>query len=76
MININELKGRIKACGYTQKDVAAYLGITPKTMTDRLKKGVFGSNEIEAMMELLNIPDPTAIFFVPSELPNKLHNNK
>ena len=49
--------------GLTQKQVAKELDITPKTFSLKLKKGVFGSDEIEAMINLLDISDPVPIFF-------------
>lgn len=64
MILVNELKGRITAKGYTQAEIAKKLKITPKTMTLKLKKGVFNSDEIQKMIDILEIEDPMKIFFV------------
>ena len=63
MINTNKLRGLIVEQGYTQADVAKIIGITPKTFYDKMKKGVFGSDEIQIMIDTLQIEDPTAIFF-------------
>ena len=63
MIQINEIKGRMKAEGYTQADLAKELGISTKTLSTRLKKGVFGSDEIEKMITILKITNPIEIFF-------------
>lgn len=63
MIQINEIKGRMKAEGYTQADLAKELGISTKTLSTRLKKGVFGSDEIEKMITILKIKNPIDIFF-------------
>ena len=63
MVNTNALRGLIVSKGLTQEKVAAHLGITPKTFGTRMKRGVFGSDEIEAMIELLDIEDPVKIFF-------------
>lgn len=63
MILINELKGRIKAKGYTQEKLARELGISPKTLSSRLSKGIFGSDEIEKMIKILDIKNPIEIFF-------------
>lgn len=63
MIKVNDLRGIIVAKGYTQKDVAEAIGVTPKTFYDKMSKGVFGSDEIEKMIELLKIEDPVSIFF-------------
>ena len=63
MVDKNKLRGCIVANGKTQEDVAKYIGITPKTFYAKMKKGVFGSDEIEKMILLLNIEDPLSIFF-------------
>ena len=64
MIDVNKLKGSIVSAGKTQTDVAKRLGITPKTFSIKLKKGIFDSDEIEAMIDYLSIEDPLSIFFV------------
>ena len=63
MIRTDELRGVIAKNGYFQSDVAKMLGITPKTFYDKMKKGVFGSDEIEIMIKKLRIEDPMPIFF-------------
>lgn len=63
MIKTDKLKGLIVENGYTQTDVAKAIGITPKTFYLKMKEGVFGSDEIEVMIELLKIEDPVKIFF-------------
>ena len=63
MININELKACIVRKGMTQGEVAEKLNISNKTFYNKLKKGVFGSDEIEKMIELLEIKEPMNIFF-------------
>lgn len=64
MIDTNKLKGIIVSRGKTQADVAKALGITPKTFYDKMKKGVFDSDEMYKMVEFLNIANPVEIFFV------------
>ena len=63
MVDTNALKGLIVAKGLTQQDLAFEMGITPKTFYQKMKKGVFGSNEIEAMIAILCIENPMEIFF-------------
>ena len=63
MVDTNKLRGCIVANGKTQEEVARSIGITPKTFSLRMKKKVFGSDEIEKMIEILNIDDPMPIFF-------------
>lgn len=47
----------------SQSDVAKAIGITPKTFYTKMKSGVFGSDEIEAMISVLKIDKPMEIFF-------------
>lgn len=63
MVNTSKLKGIIVENNKTQEQVAKAIGITPKTFYLKMKKGVFGSDEIEKMINLLNIDDPVSIFF-------------
>ena len=63
MIQTDKLKGIIVENGYSQNEVAKAIGITPKTFYDKMKKGVFGSDEIQTMIDLLHIEDPVSIFF-------------
>lgn len=63
MIDTNALRGRIAEKGYSQADVAKAIGITPKTFYTKMDKKVFGSDEIDAMIDLLDIKDPARIFF-------------
>lgn len=39
------------------------IGITPKTFYEKMKIGVFGSDEIQVMINELHIEDPISIFF-------------
>ena len=63
MIRTDELKGAIAKNGYSQSDVAGMIGVTPKTFYEKMKIGVFGSDEIQIMIEKLHINDPISIFF-------------
>lgn len=62
MILTDELRGIIAKRGYSQRKVASMIGITEKTFYEKMKKGVFNSAEIQAMMEFLEIDDPKTIF--------------
>lgn len=64
MIRTDRLIGRIAEKGYTQKDMAEAIGVTPKTFYAKMKAGVFGSDEIQIMIDKLSIDDPMTIFFV------------
>ena len=63
MVNTDELRGVIAKNGKTQSDVAKMLNITPKTFYMRMQKGVFGSDEIQIMIDELHIDNPMDIFF-------------
>lgn len=63
MVDTNRLRSVLALNGKTQKDVAIHLGMTPKTFGSKMQKGVFGSDEIEKMIDYLNIEDPMSIFF-------------
>lgn len=63
MINTNALRGKIAEAGKTQTDVAKAIGIAPKTFYVKMSKGVFGSDEIQIMIDVLNIKNPIEIFF-------------
>lgn len=65
MIRTDKLRGVIAERGLAQTDVAAMIGITPKTFYEKMKNGVFGSDEIQKMIDGLGIKDPMAIFFAP-----------
>lgn len=65
MIDVNKLKGKFVEKGYdTQEKQANVIGMSTKTLQNKLKRGVFNSNEIFKMMEILKLDDPTPIFFV------------
>ena len=63
MIRTDILRGEIVKKGLSQAKMAEIIGITPKTFYEKMKKGVFGSDEIQIMIDNLNIKDPMAIFF-------------
>ena len=63
VIKTDELRGVIAKNGYSQSDIAKMIGVTPKTFYEKMKNGVFGSDEIQIMIDNLNIDDPLAIFF-------------
>ena len=63
MIRTDELRGIIAKNGYSQSDIAVKIGITPKTFYEKMKNGVFGSDEIQIMIDELHIENPMPIFF-------------
>lgn len=62
MIDINALRAEWVKNGLRQKDVASMIGVNPKTLSLKLKKGVLGSDEIDILMTKLKISEPMKIF--------------
>jgi hypothetical protein len=63
VVKTNELRGIIVKNNLTQTDVAKMIGVTPKTFYAKMKSGIFGSDEIQIMIDNLNIENPMDIFF-------------
>ena len=63
MIDTNKLRGVMAERGVSGKDVANAIGVHYNTFYMKMHKGVFKSNEVEAMIEYLDIADPLPIFF-------------
>lgn len=63
MIDTQKLKGIIAEKGTSQRQVAIAIGMSEKTFYEKMKIGVFGSDEIDKIIEILDIKDPVPIFF-------------
>lgn len=63
MVNTNALRAEWVKKGLTQNQVAKSIGISSKTMSNRMKKKVFGTDEAKKLISLLDIENPAAIFF-------------
>lgn len=63
MLNVPEFRAAMARKGYTQKELAAILGISEKTFYERIKSKRFGTEEIELLIPVLGISDPLSIFF-------------
>jgi transcriptional regulator with XRE-family HTH domain len=63
MVATDKLRGIISERGLSQREVAKRLGIAEKTFYSKMKKGVFGTDEAENLVRLLEIKDPASIFF-------------
>lgn len=62
MVAVDKLRGIIAERGMSQTQVAKQLGITPKTFYNKMKSGVFGTDEVEKMVSILSIKNPVEIF--------------
>ena len=63
MIDVKKLRGRMAEKEKTGLDMAKIIDKTPKTFYLKMKKGVFDSKEIEAIVDALEIENPAEIFF-------------
>ncbi len=63
MVNINKLRGLISENNFSQKDIAKQLGISNKTMYSKMKSGKFTCIEMEKLIKILDIKEPSSIFF-------------
>lgn len=62
-MNSAKLRGVIAERGKTQSEVAAAIGIAPRTFFNKMKKGTFGVDEAEKIVNFLKIENPLEIFF-------------
>lgn len=63
MLNVKELRAEMVRNGYTQKDLAKMIGVSEKTFIDRMKRGVFKTDEAFLIAKALKIKNPCKIFF-------------
>lgn len=64
MFDLAEYRAAVARQGLTKKDVAEALGINEVTLWRKLKRdGDFSRQEINTLIDLLHIEDPTAVFF-------------
>lgn len=63
MVATEKLRGIIAEQGLSQRQVAKRLGMTEKTFYSKMKKGVFGTDEVDQMIAILKIENPVEIFF-------------
>lgn len=61
-MNTAKLKGIIAERGFSQNEVAKAIGISSRSFYNKMKRGVFGTDEATAMVQLLNIQNPADIF--------------
>lgn len=61
-MNRAKLRGIIAERDMSMREVAKELNMSEKTFYNKMKKGVFGTDEAEAMVVLLKISDPASVF--------------
>ena len=70
MIDLKELRNRIRVKGLYQKDISEMLGMSsPAVMSRRMKDGKFTMEQVEKLVNILGIKDIRDVFFRnPGEL--------
>ena len=63
MVLTNEIKGKMVARGFTQKQLAEKLEMSERTLANKLTKGVFTTTDVEKLIDILKIDNPMEIFF-------------
>lgn len=63
MIRTDLLRGKFAEKRLSQLAVAKALGITPQAFYRKMKRGVFRSDEMQKMIDLVGIENPLEIFF-------------
>lgn len=63
MIRVDLLNGEIARAGFSPASLAVKIGMAPKTFYAKRRKGVFGSDEIEKIVDACKIKNPMPIFF-------------
>lgn len=66
MLDKNALRAEMARKGITQKELAKTVGVSEKTFISKMKKGVFGTDEAQIIIDALEISNPCAIFFAQS----------
>lgn len=63
MVDVLKLKAAVVAKGMTYAEVAEKVGMSRKVWYDRISARKFDSDEMYKLIKVLDISDPTAIFF-------------
>lgn len=63
MVLTNEIRGKMVARGFTQKQLAKKLEMSERTLANKLTKGVFTTTDVEKLIDILKIDNPMEIFF-------------
>ena len=61
-MDTNKLRGIIAERGLSQRKVDEQLGMTERTFYSKMKRGVFGTDEAQQMVDILQIENPADIF--------------
>lgn len=64
MVDVNKLKGLIVERGLTQTEVRNRMGLTKRQWQCRIEKKKFDSDDMMKLITILEISNPSPIFFV------------
>lgn len=62
MVDTAKLRGVIAERGLSRRKVAEMIGVSEKTFSRKMSKGVFGTDEAMALVDVLDISNPAEIF--------------
>lgn len=63
MVDVQKLKAAVVEKGFTYQEVAEKAGMSRKVWYDRMASKKFNSDEMYRLIKILDISDPSAIFF-------------
>ena len=63
MVRSDKIIGKMYELGLNRTIIADKLGMTRKTFSMKLEKGIFNSDEMEKLIDILELEDPMTIFF-------------
>lgn len=66
MVDCRKIKALMVEHDLSGKEMARRIGIADKTFYKKLNKGVFTSDEMNKIVDILEIEDPAKIFFAQS----------
>lgn len=64
MVDVNKLKGLIVERGLTQTEVYNRMGLSKRQWQGRIEKKKFDSDDMMQLISILDIDNPSPIFFV------------
>lgn len=64
MVDVNKLKALIVERGFKQNEVYNRIGLSKRQWQHRMENKKFDSNEIASLIKVLDIDNPSPIFFV------------
>ena len=63
MVDVKALKAEIVRNGYTQEEFCKTIGMAHSTFIRKMRKKTMTTDEAERIIKVLNIENPTSIFF-------------